>query len=472
MTLPQPLGVHAFSADDQRRFAALSADVNPMHMDAIAARRLITGRPVVHGIHTLLAALERLPAEDGAVLRRIDCEFVNPVCVDDPVEFCRAEHDGEGVALRASVSGLECTRITLDGPAGALPRPREAAPDIVAVPAQPIERAPESWVGQIQVLPLPAADFAAAFPRTSAQLGERRVAAIGLLSAYVGMVCPGLHSVFSSVLLEPGDGAADALRFEVLKYDPRFRLFVVAFDGCIRGQLKAFQRPPAQPQPTMAELAPALGAGDFAGRHAWVIGGSRGLGELAAKLVASGGGSVTLTHASGADDARRVADEINATGRGAAAARRLDLLNADLAAWIAAAAPPDVVFYFATPRIYRKKAGVFDAALFDEFMAFYAHRFEALCTLLERHAGERRVRVFVPSTVFIDDRPKGMTEYTMAKAAAEVLAADLGKSLRRVQIVCERLPRLPTDQTTSLVPVRSASAVEVLLPLVRRLFAD
>ncbi|NRF66506.1 hypothetical protein HLB44_05885 [Aquincola sp. S2] len=466
------LGSHCFGADDQRRFAALSGDVNPMHMDPVAARRLITGRPVVHGIHTLLAALERLPADaagSAGAAPRIDCDFLNPVCVDDAVDFTRPEHDGEGLALRASVHGLECTRIILRGPASALPAPGAAAPGVLEVPAQPIERAPESWVGQVQQLPLPAADFAAAFPRSCALYGERRIAAIGLLSSYVGMVCPGLHSVFSSLVLEPGDAEATALRFQVLKYDPRFRLFVVAFDGCIRGQLKAFQRPPAQVQPAMAELAPRLAADVFAGKRAWVLGGSRGLGELAAKLVATGGGEVVLTHAAGAADAQRVAGEINASGRGGASTCALDLLADDWTARVADLPLPDVVFYFATPRIYRKKAGVFDAALFDEFMTFYARRFEALCMLLEQRAGERTVQVFVPSTVFISERPKGMTEYTMAKAATEVLVADLAKVLRRVRPVCERLPRLPTDQTTSVVPVRQESAVEVLLPLVQRL---
>ena len=75
------------------------------------------------------------------------------------------------------------------------------------------------------------------------------------------------------------------------------------------------------------------------------------------------------------------------------------------------------------------------------------------------------VKVFVPSTVFIDERPKGMTEYTMAKAAVEILCADLQRSLRRVRIVVQRLPRLETDQTAALMPVKSASIADTLLPI-------
>ena len=48
----------AFTESDQRWFAEASGDCNPMHMDAIAARKTQPGRPVVHGIHALLWALD------------------------------------------------------------------------------------------------------------------------------------------------------------------------------------------------------------------------------------------------------------------------------------------------------------------------------------------------------------------------------------------------------------------------------
>jgi hypothetical protein len=86
---------------------------------------------------------------------------------------------------------------------------------------------------------------------------------------------------------------------------------------------------------------------------------------------------------------------------------------------------------------------------------------------LEKGARGRRIKVYLPSTVAISERPLGMTEYTMAKASAEVLAADLNRSLQNVTIVSSRLPRLPTDQTASILQVPPQSVLEVLLPIVR-----
>ena len=71
--LPTPpalqLRTRTFTPQDQADFADLSLDWNPMHVDAVAARRLLSGRQVVHGIHTLLHAINlwRGPVRQGAL---------------------------------------------------------------------------------------------------------------------------------------------------------------------------------------------------------------------------------------------------------------------------------------------------------------------------------------------------------------------------------------------------------------------
>ena len=471
MTASAPVASRRFELADQMRFARLSGDVNPMHVDAVAARRLLTGRPVVHGVHTLLTALERWTGPWPAAWR-LDADFLNPLSVGDELQL-RTETDDAGAALLlAETAGLAICRVAVT--ADAPPRPpavdgSEVEP--LTLGERPLDREPASWVGHCQRLALPAARFDAEFPACCERLGERRVAAIALLSSYVGMVCPGLHSVFSSLSVEPGDAQAAALRFRVRRYDARFRVFVIDFDGPVRGEIKALERAPAQEQPGTAELRPLLRPGEFAGTRHWVIGGSRGLGELVAKLLAAGGAGVTLSHASGADDAQRVVADIAAAGAPAAQARHLDLTQPDFGDWLDHAPWPDAVWYFATPRIFRKKAGLFDAALLDEFLGFYVRRFEELCRTLEQAAGGRRSLVFYPSTAFIGERPKGMTEYAMAKAAAEVLIDDLARTLRQVKPVARRLPRLATDQTAGLSGGGAMANAEVMLPVLRELLA-
>jgi hypothetical protein len=133
-------------------------------------------------------------------------------------------------------------------------------------------------------------------------------------------------------------------------------------------------------------------------------------------------------------------------------------------------APPlNAAYYFATPQIFRKSAGVYDAGRFQDFARYYIDAFYALCMDLERRVTEP-VRVFFPSSVAVTERPKGLTEYAMAKAAAEIAIADINRTFKRVSVLSRRLPRVSTDQTASLLDVPAAPNVATLLPIIREMY--
>ena len=127
----------------------------------------------------------------------------------------------------------------------------------------------------------------------------------------------------------------------------------------------------------------------------------------------------------------------------------------------------DAIYLFATPRIYRKKAEVFVGDLFDEFLDSYVRSLYGLCRHIESMPLDRKIGIYVPSTVFIAERPDGLVEYAMAKAAAEVLIEDINRSFKRVSILSTRLPRLSTDQTSSVLKLSTGDNLNALLPVVR-----
>lgn len=475
-TMPRLLAEYVFTAQDQDDFAGASADVNPMHVDAVAARRLISGRQVVHGIHGMLMALDAWNPPSGTCLAEAQCNFDQPISVGDRVSFVLAEAEPGRAVLKACVQEVVCTTVSLTltssdaVPAPALPlTSADALRRTLDRLAAPLEEAPGSQAGTVDVLPPWGEALATRFPNAARLIGAGAVATLGRLSFYVGMVCPGLHSVFSSLRFGPTEQAAADADLELLlkRYDPRFKLFIVDFGGALQGQLRAFLRPPPQPQPGTRELMTQVAFGEFRGTRSLVVGGSRGLGEMTAKLLGAGGGEVLVSYAAGAADAQRVAADIIDAGQAHAGTLRMDL-STDRFEPPPIEGPLDAVFYFATPRIFRKKVGLFDAAHFDDFCRFYLRHFEALCLWLESRLGDRPVIVYLPSTVFITERPKGMTEYAMAKAAAEVLADDLNRTLKRVRVVHTRLPRLATDQTTSILGLTMESNARTLLPVVRQ----
>ena len=477
------IGEKTFSCEEQRVFAQVSRDCNPMHVDPVAARRLMTGRQVVHGIHILLSALEFWQNDTASPPLSIACSFSNPLSVGEPLvfrQFCEADNTS---TVEASVNGLLCASITLatareQAPTQAWSSLDEATPGgnicTIGKLAQPLDEAAESHVGKQYALGLDDADLSALFPNSLRYLGKEGVASTLALSFFVGMVCPGLHSVFSSLKIDLHVDEAlrdDHLRFRVLKYDDRFRLFDIAFRGCIQGVIKAFLRPPAQSQPSLEELSAYVQADEFKGSRSLIIGGSRGLGEVTAKILAAGGGDVILTYASGRDDARIICDEINARQRSHCQVEKLDLttdsFNSVNIDWNSLHS----IYFFATPRIFRKKAELFDSGLFHEFCDFYIGKFYGLCTFLETSISTGRIKVYFPSSVYVEERPRGMAEYAMAKSAAELLIQEINRTFHKLTVSCTRLPRLSTDQTVTILKVSTGSNAATLLPLIRSMHA-
>lgn len=475
-TTPIQLGERTFGRADQQAFAAASGDVNPMHMDEVAARRLIAGGCVVHGVHLLLQALDWWHATEPARVLDVECTFDHPVEVGEAVAFTQSGDDAN-VVIKAAVRGIACAtlRITTatEGPqAGASP----ADPAVLGAGQswrlveglqEPLNEAPGSQVNHVfRLLPRPT-ELARSYARVEQLLGAGVTDALAALSFFVGMVCPGQHSVFSSLRFAVRKDAPlqNGLTLHLKRYDPRFRLFIAGFEGLVTGEIRAFQRPEPQSQPKVSELRRRVAHAEFDGTRSLVVGGSRGLGELTAKLLAAGGGDVVISYSAGREDAQRVAAEINAGTSSVCETVALDLNRDAFPDWVLDR-KLTAAFYFATPRIYRKPSGPFNAALFAEFSRFYLERFAALCEWLEARAKEP-VRVYLPSSVFIAERPRGMVEYAMAKAAAEVLAVDLNRTLARVKVLYSRLPRLATDQTNAVVALPLGSNVDTLLPVLR-----
>ncbi|MCJ2132482.1 SDR family NAD(P)-dependent oxidoreductase [Methylobacterium sp. J-026] len=438
------LAERRFTPDDQRAFAAMSGDHNPMHMDAQAARRLQAGRPVVHGIHAVLWAIEAA-AELPTGAEALTVQFDRMIYVGDLCRLRRGRRGAEGTHLEIVVDDVAVTRI------GLLPAADRPPP-------------PASSDARTLALETRGAEVAAAFPRAAAALGLATLVDLVGLSKLVGMVCPGLHSIFRGFSVARGAGAAVGaeMRFSVLRDDARFNLVSLRVDGTgLSGQVDAFRRPPPTAQPGIDALRGRVQPEAFAGRRALVVGGSRGLGELTAKLLALGGAAVTITFAVGDGEAGRVAEEIRAAG-GRCEVLRLDVRQRPIAGHLPAGRVFDQLYYFATPSIFGKRGRALDAALLDTMTAFYVHAFYETCAAL-RDAGPHAIDVFYPSSVAVAARPAGLTEYAMAKAAGEVLCADLPRLLKGVRAHVRRLPRLQTDQTASVQPVETGSAIDEML---------
>lgn len=466
------IGRIRFTQADIDWFAMASGDYNPVHADPVAARRLITGGTVVHGMRTLLWMIEQHFLTKGAGFSRLGAYFPRPVKPDEQLELLRqVSEDGGGARLELLRDGEMVVALTMEGD--------EVAPlDVAPTAGRVAERAPDDlsfaalrgMSGQTQ-LGWASADVCSTFPLSVRRLGEIRVAAIMALSRLVGMQAPGLHSIFTGINVVLDDSSVgNSIEWKVFRASvPVAPIRLNVAGGGLLGHADAIVRPAPVRQPEMPDIEACVTAGEFTGQRALVIGGSRGLGEIVAKLVVAGGGKATISYSAGESDAQRVVSEIKARG-GRCSAIRLDVTdrNALPARLDVSGEAPTHVYYFPTPRIAKRATSGIDAEALKQFIDIYVTSFDRIVLALSE-ADQGPIRVFFPSTSFVDDLPVGFAEYAAAKAAGEVHCAYLNQIVGNVAIQWRRLPKLGTDQTAALIPQSVGSALEAMLEVVRSL---
>lgn len=457
-----------FGEADQTWFASVTGDCNPMHIDALVARRTMAGRPVVHGIHVLIWALDSLIANVSGLptLSSVKVSFEKMVYVGDTARVALTRRDDEMARAEVMVGSVAVFVVDLEF--GATIAGPAAIPDgPLCHPAEPANLSFAQMETQKGRIPLPdgTSIVAQRFPVVTAALGVERVACLAKTSYLVGLVCPGLHSIFRSLHLNVSQDGGD-LRFHVKYANEDYRLLRMAVSGGgWTGIVDANARPEPAKQATVAAIAAEVAPDEFSGASALVVGGSRGLGEVIAKILAAGGAKVTITYAVGQADARRIQTEIAACG-GHCDIMRYDVRAAAKDQIAALRQVPTDLYFMATPQISQRAEPGFSAARLQDFLTFYVTGFSDLCQALKADAG-LGMGIYYPSSMFIDDRPANMTEYTMAKAAGEVLCADMRAFGRWSRIVMTRLPRLLTDQTATLYDDDAADPVDAMLPIVR-----
>ena len=469
-----------FDWNRQEQFARASGDRNPIHMDPIAARRTHAGTRIVHGVHAVLWALDCFAQTElyAPHIKSVKAQFPRPIYIDDEVLIQIARPTPDTVRALLLVGGEQVVEIAINFDAtGGSALPSNIASDAASAmqPVLPVERSVddmEHLAGLLSFSPN-VSELGAMFPAANRALGLATLASLASTSYLVGMVVPGLHSMFSGLdisLSQIPVAITDALEFRVLAVNRRFRLARIGIRGPgLYGILEAINRLPPVKQLSMELARTLVVPNEFRGATVLVIGGSRGLGEVSAKLLAAGGSAVVITYTKGASDASAVVDEIVDVGARCEAIP-YDIHRAPLDQIAQMSVAPTHVYYFATPPISLRKRQLFDVTRFTEFNAFYLSGFSALvqaCASI-RNDG---VKFFYPSSSFVETRPKSMTEYTMSKAAGEILCADMMRIIPGVKIVTHRLPRLPTDQTSSVVQSVTADPVAVMLPLIREMQA-
>jgi acyl dehydratase len=479
--LEESVGSRLFTTVDQSEFALLSGDNNPMHLDEIAARRTPAGAPVVHGMHVVIWALD-LIAQNHLVsaIMGVNARFARFIYLDNPVEVKLVQRNQTVVRFEVVTQGQSAVFVTIALSHGN-PKSSDAyidpdPPEISSSKGFPNEPTFEELSGLSGRLPQTMCEgLDQHFPHAVKVITAKRLCGLAQLSNLVGMISPGLHSIFAGFSVDFVEDAAtpSRLRFRVTSTDERFRLvrMDVAGSGLV-GKVTAFSRWPPIETPSLAYLAEHVKSSEFDPGVALIIGGSRGLGAVTAKILALGGSKTIITYARGKEDACTLADDINmACGPECCSALHVDVRKDVRVQLASLAATVTHFYYFATPPIISQEEGLFSSDLYTIFSRFYLSGFFEALQLLLSQPRNGILSAFYPSSAYVETRPSGMTEYSMVKMAGELLCADMNRSHRDLRIHVKRLPRVLTDQTASVTPIETADPVAIMLPAIRTVYS-
>ncbi len=494
----------SFDIDEQRRFARLSGDYNPLHLDPVYSRRLLFGEPVVHGIHLVFCGLEHVLGSfrPPTVLKELKATFRSPLPLKTPVTIEAVELESDRFKVQYSNNYCELAGKFMedaDPDAWSLPLPSEGP----RLECKDVSFTQSARATGCIPLFLDTVELRAMFPQVAERLPAVQAAQILATTRLTGMQCPGLHTVYDSMELHFAENVADGqkincgrrlcrrqriathlspsetpptkklteMHYEVCKSDERFSLVQLSVKSFgMEGTLTTFYRPPPVRQPSLSEVAEAVRQGEFQHQRALIVGGSRGLGELAAKIVAAGGGAVRITYHRGKEDADRVVSELCEAGADCRCFSLdvtqdvADAVGENLADW-----NPTHLYYFATPHITSLGSReLFSAESFARFSKFYLEGFASVVGALKLTRKSPLV-AFYPSSIFVDTPVDGLVEYAAAKSAGEFLCRSFQQQFPSARFVAPRLPRVPTDQTASIGPLRRENALDVMIQEIRKL---
>lgn len=297
------------------------------------------------------------------------------------------------------------------------------------------------------------------FPSFVSHYGKALACELAAISYLVGMQCPGLHSMFVSLAFEVMQQKNIPV-FRVIKTDQRFNLVNILVNGnALLANIESFFRPQPSQNLHISKYSSIVKNDQFKNIRALVVGGSRGLGEATAKLIAAGGGHAIITYHVGEEEASKIANEIIDWG-GSCEIQQLTM-NGDSTKFHNYS-NINQLYYFASPKILSGQS----KKIMKLYRMIYLDSFRKICTQLVEQKIE--CSIFYPSTIFINTTPVGLESYIKIKSEGEKLCEKLNKN-NILNIISARLPRMNTDQNQTMIISNFVDNSQILLPYIEQM---
>jgi len=463
------LAKRTFHLREAQEFASLSGDFNPLHFYTEEARCSSFGEPIVHGISMLLWAMEiyfkTRTNVKNLIVEGLDVNFSKYLTLNKQVSLSIIDESKNSVKLKIESNNIPILLFRLKWD-----QIKEIQTihqyynnkDLGKITKNEITCIDQIGVKQSVWLQPCVNALKKIYPTLITKISPFAVAEILATSWIVGMRCPGLYSLYSSLRLK-GRFQNITPHFKISSMDDKTSRFLIDFESrTFSGKITAFKRPRKVVQDSFDSVLNVIRPQEFKNQNALVIGGSRGIGELAVKLLVAGGATVAFSYFRGKEDAQRISSEIREKGMS------VDYLEYD------ATHPKNIsenfrevnaLYYFSSPSIFVSKKNKYNHENFLNFTDHYLKGF--YLTVLPFLNHDIKISFYYPSSQALGERVEDMIEYTAAKSAGESLCKSLQNSFPKLYFYAPRLPRLLTDQTASVVKTSSLDNTKTILRSLR-----
>lgn len=432
-----------FNIIDQKLFSSLSNDFNPIHLDQNYLRRTIFNNLVVHGIHLLLWSINKVKFDEFPFryINEVRSTFKKAIYVGDQIIFKYIKISNSQLEIHVFRKKVLMAKFILFF-CKIEPKILNTKKDLITnsfrkKPKFMTKKSISNFKIELHNNSVKM-DINNLFPSISSLLYGEQISSLLMCSYIVGMECPGLNSIFSSLKLRWDMLSNEKISFFTKSFDNRLPLVNIKILGTgINGEIVSIIRPKIINQPNLISLRKFVKPNDFINVRALVIGGSRGLGEVCAKLLILGGAKVFLTFNSGKEEIEKLANNLNINFC------KYDILSEEKLElpW-----QPTHLLYFASPKVLPETKDRNLNALKDLYNKFYVIGLNKIFKLID---SKNKLNVLYPSTIFLDNPNQNFKIYSKAKLKGEKLCQQIMNSHKNIKIYFPRFESLKTDLTSS-----------------------
>ena len=456
---------YTFDYTTQHIFSKFSGDINPVHIDSHTAKKTNYGDCIVHGINLFLWAVENFSKQTKIKVRSFDIEFKTPVFVNTEVKLLWHKPIDQLLIVSAKEDIL--VSIFFEKKKDNY-QVKDIPLDNLNSLISPMKKRISSMSRGKKIINRYGGNKKLAYklyPYLCENLGINKVYEIGILSNIVGMQLPGLNSILASCKISFNiTSSPSPPQYKLENYDSRFNLLNIFYEGKnINSEVTAFERPCYIPK-TCLEIKPMIPKLKiFEGKKILVIGGSRGIGAAFARVSSLLGANITITYHTSKNEAKNVCNDIQKNSKLPAKSFALDANSRKSVELIKN--NYDYLCYFPSNKIFGKIGDRWDLKRFEGFYNIYCKAFEDIAQKFIKNGGNK---IYYPSSVVVEQDIKGLEEYKLAKIIGEKICESLNQRFNSI-IIIDRLDRVETDQTLSVLKIPSVDAVQVAYNISKKL---